>query len=283
MNDEKKIMSIFAQAYQLIAKASKQEPSQEGFQQVLELLGEEGIQECAKVADQGPEAVAQTMIQIIQDKQAQKAANGAKLRYIMQLRGKCPTGYLKNGGRCKPCEMKNGVFHNQADLLGKGGDVPNRFGKKKSEAMAKEQDGGKTPKKNTRKSNTQKNNEVFQRPTEPQSSTRVQQRPPLDLARASQVAPTYYGRYAVNKHDPRYAMKDEYVSDVNGNGYARTIMITPQGNDTMPGVTYLYPSRYNNYGVTNNANFNRIMNSVPKSARKYGKTEKVLGLGQYQY
>lgn len=123
MNDQKQLMNIFAQAYQLIAKASKQQPSQEGFQQILEMLGEEGIKECAKVADQGPEAVAQAIVQIIQQKSAQKAANGAKLRYIMQLQGKCKPGYLKKGGRCKPCEMAEGVFRNKADMFYEGGYI----------------------------------------------------------------------------------------------------------------------------------------------------------------
>lgn len=123
MNDQKQLMNIFAQAYQLIAKASKQQPSQEGFQQILEMLGEEGIKECAKVADQGPEAVAQAIVQIIQQKSAQKAASGAKLRYIMQLQRKCQPGYLKKGGRCKPCEMAEGVFRNKADLMQNGGNT----------------------------------------------------------------------------------------------------------------------------------------------------------------
>lgn len=123
MNDQKQIMNIFVQAYQLLAKASKQEPSKEGFQQVLEMLGEDGIQECAEVADQGPEAVAQAMVQIIQQKQTQKAANGAKLRYITQLQGKCQPGYLKSGGRCKPCEMEKGVFQNKTDLMQNGGNT----------------------------------------------------------------------------------------------------------------------------------------------------------------
>ena len=127
MNDQKQLMNIFAQAYQLIAKASKQQPSQEGFQQILEMLGEEGIKECAKVADQGPEAVAQAIVQIIQQKSAQKAANGAKLKYIMHLQGKCQPGYLKKGGRCKPCEMEAGVFRNKADFFEDGGEMMNRL------------------------------------------------------------------------------------------------------------------------------------------------------------
>ena len=101
MNDDKQVMNIFAQAYQLLAKASKQKPSKEGFQQVLEMLGEEGIQQCAEVADQGPEVVAQTMVEILQKKSAQKAENGAKLQHLMQLKDMCPEGYLKQGGRCK--------------------------------------------------------------------------------------------------------------------------------------------------------------------------------------
>lgn len=129
MNDQKKIMNIFAQAYQLIAKASKQQPSQEGFQQVLEMLGEDGIKQCAEVVDQGPEAVAQAMVQILQQKSTQKAANGAKLRYLMQLKGKCDPGYLKKGGRCKPCEMSKGSFRNKADLLQGGGNTPAQQGR----------------------------------------------------------------------------------------------------------------------------------------------------------
>lgn len=153
MNDQKKIMNIFAQAYQLIAKASKQQPSQEGFQQVLEMLGEDGIKQCAEVVDQGPEAVAQAMVQILQQKSTQKAANGAKLRYLMQLKGKCEPGYLKSGGRCKPCEMSKGSFRNKADLLQGGGNTPSVVGTKnysyKSSGITvtpkKKQNGGNIP------------------------------------------------------------------------------------------------------------------------------------------
>ena len=153
MNDEKQIMNIFAQAYQLIAKASKQQPSQEGFQQVLEMLGEDGIKQCAEVVDQGPEAVAQAMVQILQQKSTQKAAKGTKLRYLMQLKGKCEPGYLKSGGRCKPCEMEKGVFQNKADLLQSGGNTPPVGGTKnysyRSSGITvtpkKKQDGGNIP------------------------------------------------------------------------------------------------------------------------------------------
>ena len=116
MNDQEKLMSVFAQAYQLIAKQMKQTPSKEGFQQVLQMLGEDGIQACAEVADQGPEAVAQTMVEVIQTKQTQKAAKGAKLNRIMALNNACPEGYMKKGGKCKKCEkgskISNGVFAN---------------------------------------------------------------------------------------------------------------------------------------------------------------------------
>lgn len=138
MNDDKKIMNVFAQAYQLIAKASKQKPSQEGFQQVLEMLGEDGIQQCAEVVDEGPEVVAQTMVEILQKKSAQKAANGAKLNYLMQLKGKCPSGYLKNGGRCKPCEKAEGVFRNKADFMQNGGNTPSISAYRKQNQKLKE-------------------------------------------------------------------------------------------------------------------------------------------------
>lgn len=107
MNDQEKIMSILAQGYQLLSKAMKQQPSKEGFQQVLQILGDDGIQTCIQVSEQGPEAVAQTMAQIIQEKQTQKAARGAKLNRIKELNGICPEGYMKKGGKCKKCENGN--------------------------------------------------------------------------------------------------------------------------------------------------------------------------------
>ena len=42
------------------------------------------------------------------------AAKGAKLNYVKELKGICPEGYLKTGGRCKPCEAK---------MKAKGGDM----------------------------------------------------------------------------------------------------------------------------------------------------------------
>ena len=104
MNDQEKIMSVLAQGYQLLSKAMKQQPSKEGFQQVLQMLGDDGIQACVQVAEQGPEAVAQTMVQVIQEKQTQKAAKGAKLNRLMALNNNCPEGYMKKGGKCKKCE-----------------------------------------------------------------------------------------------------------------------------------------------------------------------------------
>lgn len=104
MNDQEKIMSALAQGYQVLSKAMKQKPSKEGFQQVLQMLGDDGIQACVQVADQGPEAIAQTMAKVIQQKQTQKAEKGAKLNRLMALNNSCPEGYLKKGGKCKKCE-----------------------------------------------------------------------------------------------------------------------------------------------------------------------------------
>lgn len=116
MNDNEKIMSVLAQGYQVLSKAMKQKPSKEGFQQVLQMLGDDGIQACIQVAEQGPEVVAQTMATVIQEKQTQKAEKGAKLNRIMALNNSCPDGYLKKGGKCKKCEkgskISAGVFGN---------------------------------------------------------------------------------------------------------------------------------------------------------------------------
>lgn len=118
MNDQEKIMSALAQGYQLLSKAMKQKPSKEGFQQVLQMLGDDGIQACVQVVDQGPEIIAQTMAEVIQKKQTQKAEKGAKLNRLIALNDSCPEGYLKKGGKCKKCEkgkkinpMEKGVFH----------------------------------------------------------------------------------------------------------------------------------------------------------------------------
>ena len=148
MNDDKKIMNIIAQAYQIIAKASNQEPTREGLQQVLEMLGEDGIKQCVETADEGPEAVAEAMIQILKQKQARMAANGAKLQYLQQLKGKCPQGYLKHGGRCKPCEKQAGVFNNRADLLNDGGNV--NWKKEQEKLLTPKNQNNKTDKKDNK-------------------------------------------------------------------------------------------------------------------------------------
>lgn len=106
MNDQEKIMSALAQGYQVLSKAMKQKPSKEGFQQILQMLGDDGIQACVQVVDQGPEAIAQTMAKVIQQKQTQKAEKGAKLNRLMALNNSCPEGYLKKGGKCKKCEKE---------------------------------------------------------------------------------------------------------------------------------------------------------------------------------
>ena len=117
MNNQEKIMSALAQGYQLLSKAMKQKPSKEGFQQVLQMLGDDGIQACVEVVEQGPEVIAQTMAEIIQQKQTQKAEKGAKLNRLIALNNSCPEGYLKKGGKCKKCEKgqkldpSQGAFH----------------------------------------------------------------------------------------------------------------------------------------------------------------------------
>lgn len=104
MNEQDKIIQVLAQGYQILAQQMQQKPSKEGFQQLLQMLGEDGIQMCAQAAEQGPEAVAQAMVEVIKQKQTQKAEKGAKLNRLMALADRCPEGYMKKGGRCKKCE-----------------------------------------------------------------------------------------------------------------------------------------------------------------------------------
>ena len=120
MNDQEKIMSILAQGYQILAKAMKQQPSKEGFQQVLQMLGDDGIQACVQVVQEGPEAVAKTMAEVIQTKQTQKAEKGAKLQYLNKLNGVCQEGYLKRGGKCKKCEEGDKVEFKKTRYFKKG-------------------------------------------------------------------------------------------------------------------------------------------------------------------
>lgn len=73
------------------------------------------LQQIKQAAEQGdPKAsqlwqMVQQVAQAMQNQQATpSAAKGSKLNYIKELKGICPEGYLKQGGRCKPCEAKKG-------------------------------------------------------------------------------------------------------------------------------------------------------------------------------
>lgn len=246
MNDEKQIMNIFAQAYQLIAKASKQQPSQEGFQQVLEMLGEDGIKQCAEVADQGPEAVAQAMVQILQQKSTQKAAKGTKLRYLMQLKGKCEPGYLKSGGKCKPCEMSKGSFRNKADLLGEGGSTPT------NKKVPKKQGGNSIWNRLYGAITNEGVNGVGTRfnPVElPEVSVQSTKRYPFDVDRRSTNLGNGYSIISDAIFDSYGNDLTGYKGDLEPIRGLRTIYTTPSGRDTIyqnynPNYQYSSDSSY---------------------------------------
>lgn len=74
--------------------------SQEDLKNYIQKLGEEGFKEKQ-----------QKFLTLIQQSSQQSgtpvsAKQGSKLNYIKELKGICPEGYLKTGGRCKPCEAK---------------------------------------------------------------------------------------------------------------------------------------------------------------------------------
>lgn len=86
-------------------------------QQAMQILGE--------YMQQNPEEFKTIVLELAQEdqdvaefvqelQQAPAAAKGAKLNYVKELKGICPEGYLKTGGRCKPCEAK---------MKAKGGDM----------------------------------------------------------------------------------------------------------------------------------------------------------------
>lgn len=82
--------------------------SQEDLKNYIQKLGEEGFKEKQ-----------QKFLTLIQQSSQQSgtpvsAKQGSKLNYIKELKGICPEGYLKTGGRCKPCEAK---------MKAKGGDM----------------------------------------------------------------------------------------------------------------------------------------------------------------
>lgn len=68
--------------------------NQEDLEKVISRLGDDGLKKA--------------YAQFVQERQARKASFGAKLNYIRQLRGLCPTGmrmeYYKSGGKvCRKC------------------------------------------------------------------------------------------------------------------------------------------------------------------------------------
>ena len=86
-------------------------------QQAMQILGE--------FMQQNPEEFKTIVLELAQEDQdvaefvqelqgTPTAAKGAKLNYVKELKGICPEGYLKTGGRCKPCEAK---------MKAKGGDM----------------------------------------------------------------------------------------------------------------------------------------------------------------
>lgn len=78
---------------------------QQAAQTMSELLKNKQIVQYIKRLAQSGDQLAQQFIQALQPKQAK---NGAKLNYLKQLKGKCPEGYMKQGGRCEPCEARKG-------------------------------------------------------------------------------------------------------------------------------------------------------------------------------
>ena len=95
------------------------------------------IQQIMQAAQQGdPKAtqIAQLIQQVaqqLQQAQVQSARFGAKLNYIKQLRGECPTGYqmqyFKNGGRvCKRCGRRRQAGDNMPTNNGNVLDEFNR-------------------------------------------------------------------------------------------------------------------------------------------------------------
>lgn len=87
------------QAQQIVEKLMQENP--QGFYQMLSMLESEGDENASRVK------------QMI-DQQTRSAKQGAKLNYVKELKGICPEGYLKTGGRCRPCEAK---------MKAKGGDM----------------------------------------------------------------------------------------------------------------------------------------------------------------
>lgn len=79
------------QALQLLGEFIQNDPTT--FKNVLEQL----------LQEQDPDAI--EFYNEMQQK-VKQAKKGTKLNYVKELKGICPEGYMKHGGRCKPCEAK---------------------------------------------------------------------------------------------------------------------------------------------------------------------------------
>lgn len=106
----KSVLAAFVQgdqqAQQIIGNLMKENP--QGFYQILSELENEGDTNASAIKKMIEEQASQ------QSGGTTTAKKGAKLNYVKELKGICPEGYLKTGGRCKPCEAK---------MKAKGGDM----------------------------------------------------------------------------------------------------------------------------------------------------------------
>ena len=98
MNEE-----VIKKIQDLVIRASYKDP--EALQQLQQIkqAAESGNQQAGQLWH-----VIQQVVQSMQGGQqgVSAARNGAKLNYVKELKGICPEGYLKTGGRCRPCEAK---------------------------------------------------------------------------------------------------------------------------------------------------------------------------------
>lgn len=105
--DEQQLQQQIVQLVQAAMQGDQNATQQ--IQQIMQ-AAQQGDQQAAQIA-QMIQQVAQAMQQQSQQQQVRAAKFGAKLNYLRQLKGKCPSGYFKDGGKCKKCDnqmMANG-------------------------------------------------------------------------------------------------------------------------------------------------------------------------------
>ncbi len=100
MNEE-----MIKEIQDLIVRAQNKDPEAVQQLQQIKQAAESGDQKAGQLWS-AIQQVAQAMSQQSGQAPTQAARNGAKLNYVKELKGICPEGYLKTGGRCKPCEAK---------------------------------------------------------------------------------------------------------------------------------------------------------------------------------